>query len=421
MTTALSGDTGESTLERNATEELAGTPVGGPAADHPYRFLLRYGTATTGRTLAEAGRAAGAAWWSLARRPWAAPTRTASWVTTVLDRAEPRWHLPHRITLETDFAVLRDFTADEHRADPVVPTLVLPPQAGHSSTVVDFAPGQSQLTALRGSGLTRLYSLDWRPATSATKRVTITDYLDVIDRSIRRMGGRANLVGDCQGGWLATIYATLHPERVHTLTLAGAPIDFHAGESVITASTQALAGRFGLAPYRALVAANGGNMAGAAVLANFVMIQPQAEVGRQLRLLADVDDPAHVERYRVFEDWFKHTQDIPGAFYLWLVEHLFWRNRLVRGELEVDGRPARLDAISCPLFLLAGATDHITPPAQLFAIADHVSTPAELITKRVAAGGHLGLFTGRNALHRDWPALMAEVRAHSTSGITGVA
>jgi poly(3-hydroxyalkanoate) synthetase len=162
-------------------------------------------------------------------------------------------------------------------------------------------------------------------------------------------------------------------------------------------------------------------MAGAAVLANFVMIQPQAEIGRQLRLLADVDNPAHVQRYRVFEDWFKHTQDVPGAFYLWLVENLFWRNRLVRGELEVDGRPARLDAISCPLFLLAGATDHITPPPQLFAIADHVSTPAESITKRVAAGGHLGLFTGRNALHRDWPALMAEVRALSTSGISGVA
>jgi poly(3-hydroxyalkanoate) synthetase len=156
-------------------------------------------------------------------------------------------------------------------------------------------------------------------------------------------------------------------------------------------------------------------------LNGFILIKPDNEVGRQVQLLAHLDDEAYVARYAEFEDWFKHTQDIPGAFYLWLVENLFWRNRLVRGELEVDGRPARLDAISCPLFLLAGATDHITPPAQLFAIADHVSTPAGSITKRVAAGGHLGLFTGRNALHRDWPALMAEVRSLSTSGITGVA
>jgi RNA polymerase sigma factor (sigma-70 family) len=196
----------------------------------------------------------------------------------------------------------------------------------------------------------------------------------MIDRSIRRMGGKANLVGDCQGGWLATIYAALHPERVHTLTLAGAPIDFHAGDSVIAASTLAMAGKLGMAPYRALVASGGGNMPGRAVLANFIMIQPQSEISRQLQLLANVDDAAHVERYRVFEDWFKHTQDIPGAFYLWLVENLFWKNRLVSGELEIDGRKVDMGAITCPLFLLAGSTDHITPPAQLFAAADAENT-----------------------------------------------
>jgi len=395
--------------------------VGGPAADHPYRFLLRYGARTVARTAEAATRAAGAAWWANARRPWAAPARTALWLSTMTDRAEPRFHLANRTSLETDFARLRDFTLDEHRGDAVVPTLVLPPQAGHSSTVVDFAPGQSQLTSLRDSGLTRLYALEWRAATPKTKRVTVEDYIEVIDRSIRRMGGRANLVGDCQGGWLAAIYATLHPQRVHTLTLAGAPIDFHAGESVIAASTRALSGRLGMAPYKALVAANGGNMSGAAVLGNFLMIQPQAEISRQLQLLAHVDDPEHVERYRVFEDWFKHTQDVPGAFYLWLVDNLFRQNKLVRGELEVGGRPARLEAIDCPVLLLAGATDHITPPEQLFAIADHVSTPESQIVKRTAAGGHLGLFTGHKALHHDWPALMDEVYRHSTTGITGVA
>lgn len=420
MSSAISaaGDPGSVATEDTAPEA---TRIGGPAAEHPYRFLLRYGAHTTRRTVEAAARATGAAWWSTARRPWAAPARTALWVSTMLDRAEPRWHLQNRVALETDFARLRDFTLDEHRGDDVVPTLVLPPQAGHSSTVVDFAPGQSQLTSIRETGLTRLYALEWRAATSATKRVTITDYLEVVDRSIRRMGGRANLVGDCQGGWLAAIYATLHPERVHTLTLAGAPIDFHAGDSVIAASTAALSGRLGMAPYRALVAANGGNMSGAAVLGNFLMIQPQAEIARQLQLLAHVEDPEHVQRYRVFEDWFKHTQDVPGAFYLWLVDNLFRRNLLVRGELEVDGRPARLSAIDCPLFLLAGATDHITPPEQLFAIADHVSTPAAQITRRTAAGGHLGLFTGHKALHEDWPALMAQVYRHSTRGIVGVA
>ena len=146
-------------------------------------------------------------------------------------------------------------------------------------------------------------------------------------------------------------------------------------------------------------------MPGRAVLGNFIAIQPQSEISRQLQLLEHIDDAAHVERYRVFEDWFKHTQDIPGAFYLWLVEHLFWGNELISGDLVIDGRRVDLAAITCPLFLLAGSTDHITPPPQLFAAADAVGTPEDQIGAVPPTGGHLGLFMGRDALRTDWPPL----------------
>lgn len=385
------------------------------------RHLAAYNATAAARTTVELTRSAGNLWLDAVTRPrtpLANLARGALWWSTMADRREPRWHRENTITLSTPFAHLRDFTAPADAHDDVVPTLVLPPQAGHSSHVIDFSPRQSQLAVLAAAGLTRLYALEWRPATTATRDVSITDYLDLIDRSIRRMGGRANLVGDCQGGWLAAIYAALHPERVHTLTLAGAPIDFHAGESVIASSTRAMTGALGLAPYRALVRMGGGNMPGAAVLANFIAIQPQSEVSRQLQLLENIDDAAHVERYRVFEDWFKHTQDIPGAFYLWLVEHLFHGNELISGDLVVDGRRADLANITCPLFLLAGSTDHITPPAQLFAAADAVGTPAAQVTRRTATGGHLGLFMGRDALRDDWPPLMEAVYALSAPGVT---
>lgn len=383
----------------------------------PLRYLLSYNATNLNKVLSEVGRATGAAWIDAIQRlarPGDAVRRGLLWWSTIADRSEPSWHLPNEVVLATPYAALRDFTERRHRDDDVVPTLVLPPQAGHSSTVIDYSPQQSQLAMIRASGLTRLYALEWKPATAATRGVTITDYLTVIDRSIRRMGGRANVVGDCQGGWLAAIYAALHPERVNTLTLAGAPIDFHAGDSVIAATTTLMAGAMGMAPYKALVAVGGGNMPGRAVLGNFIGIQPQSEVSRQLQLLENIEDPMHVERYRVFEDWFKHTQDIPGTFYLWLVENLFWHNRLVRGELTVDGRPVDMRAITCPLLLLAGSTDHITPPPQLFAAADAVGTPERDIVRRTATGGHLGLFMGRDALRQDWPPLMGTVYAHST-------
>lgn len=394
------------------------TGTGTPSLGGALRHLASYNATATAQTLTAVTHAAGALWVDALTSgatplTWAA--RGMMWWNAMLDRREPQWHRPNEIVLSTPFAHLRDFTAapESSGAVDVVPTLVLPPQAGHSSHVVDFSPAQSQLGAIAEAGLTRLFALEWRPATTATRHTTITDYVELIDRSIRHLGGRANLVGDCQGGWLAAIYAALHPDRVHTLTLAGAPIDFHAGESVIASSTRAMTGAFGLAPYRALVAAGGGNMPGHAVLTNFIAIQPQGEISRQLELLAHITDDGHVERYRAFEDWFKHTQDIPGAFYLWLVEHLFHGNELISGRLVVDGRRADLAAITCPLFLLAGSTDHITPAAQLFAAADAVGTPADQVTRRITHGGHLGLFMGREALRTDWPVLMAAVRALS--------
>jgi poly(3-hydroxyalkanoate) synthetase len=386
-----------------------------PVAVKPGALLARNAASNTAATLAEIARASRSVWSTAAAQratPLDLATRGALWWNSMTDRRVPAWHLPHRTVLSTPFAHVHDFSPVDADTD-VVPTLVLPPQAGHSSHVVDFAPGQSQLSVLLDAGLTQLYAMEWRAATAETRNVTITDYLDVIDRAVVQAGGRVNLVGDCQGGWLAAIYAALHPDRVHTLTLAGAPIDFHAGESLIAASTHVLTRALGMAPYRALVALNGGNMSGRAVLTNFILMQPQTELGRQLALLENVDDPQHVERYRTFEDWFKHTQDIPGAFYLWLVEHLFHKNELIDGRLVVDGRRADLAAITCPLFLLAGARDHITPPAQLFAAADAVGTSPDRIVQRTSAGGHLGLFTGRQALTEDWPVLMAAVRAVS--------
>ena len=160
------------------------------------------------------------------------------WWQIMTERRPPRWATRHRIVRRTALTRLRDFTP----ASPsdVVPTLVLPPQAGHDSCIVDFSTHQSQMRTIRAVGLDRLYSMDWIGATQATKDATISDYLGEIAASVDRIGGPVNLVGDCQGGWLATIYAALHPENVNTLTIAGAPIDFHAGDAVIHESVQAL-------------------------------------------------------------------------------------------------------------------------------------------------------------------------------------
>jgi poly(3-hydroxyalkanoate) synthetase len=334
------------------------------------------------------------------------------WWAEVSRRRPPSWSSPHEIVFEAPVARLRDFSTTGRRSK-VVPTLVLPPQAGHDSCIVDFSSEQSQMRTILETGLTRAFTLDWIGATEATKHATIDDYLTVIDHALDHMGGRANLIGDCQGGWLATIYAALHPERVNTLTVAGAPVDFHAGEPVIHAALKALAPNGNLDFYRRLVSLGGGMLMGEHMLAGFIVIKPDNEIGRQLQLLANLDDPDHVGRYREFEDWFKHTQAIPGDFYLWIVEHLFRDNELIAGTLEIGGKRVDLRHIDCPLNLLAGETDHITPPEQVFALADHVASAPTDILRDTTPGGHLGLFMGHDALNNHWPRLLAAVRERS--------
>ena len=159
----------------------------------------------------------------------AVPVDTALWARETTSRKPPQWHSRNEVVLASPFALLRDFSAGD---DDVVPTLLFPPLAGHASCIID-KNGQSQVQLCITTGLTKVYSFDWLSATSATKDTTEDDRLDFITRAVDLIAGpegTVNIAGDCQGGWEATLWAALHPGRVNTLVVAGAPIDTSAGD-----------------------------------------------------------------------------------------------------------------------------------------------------------------------------------------------
>lgn len=319
----------------------------------------------------------------------------ARWARLLANRRPPDWSTPNDVAAATPLAVLRRF-GSARRGRPV---LVLPPQAGHHSCIVDYSPGQSQVRTALAAGYRQVHVLEWLGATDETKDASIEDYLGVIMESIERIGGPVDLVGNCQGGWLATIYAALHPGDVATLTIAGAPIDAHAGDSAI-ADYVRLGG--GMTPYRLAVELGGGMLRGSFMLGGFIALQPETEVATHLELALHLDDDGYVDRYVEFRDWYAHTQPIPGGMYLWAVEHLFLGNELVRGEMTLEDGPVSLCAIRCPVTMLGGTKDHITPPEQVFALADHCGTEVDEVATHLVRGGHLGLFMGHEALETAW-------------------
>jgi poly(3-hydroxyalkanoate) synthetase len=345
----------------------------------------------------------GVRYWTGAVARGATPLQVAGdglrWLELVSSRRAPTWSTPNEIVAESALANLRRFGALGRRRARETPLLVLPPQAGHHSCIVDFGPDQSQVRTALDAGHRDVHVLEWLGATRETKDASISDYLDLVADAVERLGRPVHLVGDCQGGWLATIYAALRPDDVATLTVAGAPIDAHAGDSAI-ADYVRLGG--GMEPYRLAVELGGGMLPGSFMLGGFVTLQPEIELATHLELALHLDDAEYVERYAAFRDWYDTTQPIPGGLYLWAVEHLFLGNELVRGAMELDGRPVRLSAIDCPVTLLAGEKDHITPPEQVFTLADHVASDPDLVETHLVDGGHLGLFMGHDALSSAW-------------------
>jgi len=147
---------------------------------------------------------------------------------------QSEWATKNRILLDLDTMRLRDFSPEfsaAHVTD--TPVLVDAPFAGHSSTIADYAPGQSLVETLLANGCKRVLCTDWKAATPEMKNFDIDKYLAEINVAVDDLGGAVHLLGLCQGGWMSTMFAARFPHKVRSLVLAGSPIDTDAGHGPI--------------------------------------------------------------------------------------------------------------------------------------------------------------------------------------------
>ncbi len=321
----------------------------------------------------------------------------------------PQWATPNRVILELDTMRLRDFSKADARPDAMA-VLVDAPYAGHSAVIADYAPGQSLVETLLAAGLERVLVTDWKSATPSMRDYGIDKYLTDIDAAISRLGGRATLVGLCQGGWMSAMYTCLFPHKVAALVLAGAPIDTDAGDGPIKKIAHALPMKF----YENMVAEGGGLMLGQAMLAGWKNMHPGEQyVGKFVDLYDHIEDKGYIKRTERFERWYENPIDLPGRYYLQAIKELFKDNRFAKGDFEALGRRLSLAAIDCPLYLLAGAADDITTPEQVFAAGALVRTPSAQIARQLVPGGHIGLFMGSNTLKDSWPGIAGWIAANT--------
>jgi poly(3-hydroxyalkanoate) synthetase len=132
--------------------------------------------------------------------------------------------------LDLQTMVFRDYSSP---GATVVPTIVDAPYAGHSALIADYHKVQSLIETLLASGVGRVYLTDWKSATEDMKDLEIDQYLAEHNVCVDDLGGRVNLIGLCQGGWMSAMYAARFPHRVASLALASSLIDTDAGEGPV--------------------------------------------------------------------------------------------------------------------------------------------------------------------------------------------
>jgi poly(3-hydroxyalkanoate) synthetase len=308
--------------------------------------------------------------------------------------SSPPWTTPNVVALELPSMRLRDFSTGIDGSA----TLICAPYALHGTNIADFAPDHSVVETLCHGGLSRVFVTDWRSATPETRYFTIDSYLADLNVAVDQLGPPVDLIGLCQGGWLAVVYAARFPKKVRRLVLVGAPIDIAATESQLSRFVAGVP----FSMFEELVRLGEGLVEGERTLKAWGLSDDAKEAETVLQNQPNTDPARRGELADRYRQWYGKTVNLPGVFYLQVVKWLFKENQIAEGCFVALGQRVDLMSIRVPIFLLAAGNDEIVPAGQLFATARLVGTPAEQLVKMTEPCGHLSLFLGAVVLDEAW-------------------
>lgn len=311
-----------------------------------------------------------------------------TYLTTAFPMSKPQWATKNELVLKTKAFNLRRFGKKIG-----VSTLVIPPQAGHSSHIADYDKNQSIVETIVDNRNGPVYCIEWLPATQDRKYETIADLVYQVDTACEFIGESPHIVGLCQGGWLASLYSSIFRDNVLTLTCIAAPIDFHKGGGAIFDTVT----RLGMGPYRFFVDVNSGIMSGFNMLTGWKMMNAvDRYVIDYIKILNILDDKEKIRKTKKFRTWYEYTQDLAGAWFLEAVEQLFLNNKLIKKQLVINGDVVDLRNINCPTYMIAGGKDDITLTSHLFPLGDYVSSK-RIYKSVIPKAGHVGCFMGTDS------------------------
>lgn len=323
------------------------------------------------------------------------------WYGHGLDLCLARTETPSQVVLEQSGVKLHDYGHEEN-----CPSLLIIPAPVKKPYIWDLMPSVSVVLACRQARF-RVYVLEWTETPPNGPNRGLAVYADeLILECAKTIDGPTILAGHSLGATFATIFAALHPERVHALVLLEAPLSFSGHAGAIAALIRVGSATEGLRKVSAFP--------GTVLNALSVTASPESFLWWRWRdWLLSANDPAALRTHLLVERWTLDEYLMPSALFADVVD-LYREDRFMRGTLHINGNTAMPENVTMPVLAVVDPESDVVPPSSvvpfLDALPDRNWTLLHYEGDTGVALRHVGVLVGRNAHRILWPEIFSWVR-----------
>ena len=260
--------------------------------------------------------------------------------------------------------------------------------------MVDLQENRSLVNNLLELGID-VYLVDWGYPQRGDRWLTLDDYINgYIDSCVDFLRkehnlDKINLLGICQGGTFSLCYTAINPDKIQNLITMVTPVDFHVEEGLLNVWSGCTHGPESM-NVDVMVDALG-NIPGDFMNYGYLMLKPfQLNVEKYLGMADILDDEAKLINFLRMEKWIFDSPDQAGEAFRKFIKDFYQGNKLIRGEVEIGGKPVDLAKITMPVMNLYAEKDHLVPPASSIALEQYVGT--DDYTSNSYPVGHIGMY-----------------------------